>query len=55
MSFFGFFRRKRSQTAVVTNSTNVLVTQIEKYTEKNEAGLDWAALSVFAEDCNEGN
>ncbi|MHC1775024.1 MAG: hypothetical protein AB9834_06365 [Lentimicrobium sp.] len=55
MSFFGFFRRKKSQTAVVTNSTNVTVNQIENYTEKNEAALEWAGLSVFADDGNEAN
>jgi len=55
MSIFNFFWRKLTQTSVVKNSKNVTVNQIENYTEKNEAAIDWAGLSVFADDDNEAN
>ncbi len=53
MGFFDFFRQKSSKTAVVTDSKNVTINQIENYTEKNEAAIDWAGISVFADDDNE--
>lgn len=53
MSFFDFFRPKSSKSAVVSDSENVTINQIENYTEKNEAAIDWAGLSVFADDDNE--
>jgi hypothetical protein len=50
MSLFDFFRRKHSKSAVVTNSRNVTVNQIENYTQKDEATIDWVGLSIYTDD-----
>lgn len=50
MSFFDFFRRKHAKTAIVSNSSNVTVNQIENYTQKEEATVDWVGLSIFTDD-----
>ncbi len=55
MSLFDFFRSRKTKTAVVKNSRNVTVNQIENYTAKEEAALDWAGLSVFTDDDNEAS